>query len=391
MTLNIQIVPQIENIPESKRVPILRACEGKEDLANLSAGNPDMEMPDFITERLKEHINTGLMPYTHYYGLPKLRTALSQNLEDEWNIKTNPETELLITIGVSEALYLIMRTILHPGDEILLPSPHYGSYYQNCIACGAKPVIVPLDEQNGFDPDFELMEKAITPKTKALLFCNPNNPLGTVWSKEILEKLAEFALRHDLIILMDEIYREFTFYDEPFSIGSIPGMRDRTFTLGGFSKSYMMMGLRTGFVTGPAAVIEAVKKLHYCITFCCPISGQIGALAALECPPEEMARIKADFKERIEVLYQSVISIPGVNCTEPKGAFYIFPNFSSFGKTSMDLSIDMIEKANLIALPGTEFGELGEGHLRLSVCARPDRIKLGISRLQEYATKYLKN
>ncbi|MBT4525070.1 MAG: pyridoxal phosphate-dependent aminotransferase [Deltaproteobacteria bacterium] len=391
MTLNIQTVPEIENIPESKRVPILRACEGKEDLANLAAGNPDMEMPDFITERLKEHIKTGLMPYTHYYGLPKLRTALSQNLEDEWRIKANPETELLITIGVSEALYLIMRTILHPGDEILLPSPHYGSYYQNCIACGAKPVLVPLDEQNNFDPDFDLTEKAITPKTKALLFCNPNNPLGTVWSKEILEKLAEFALRHDLIILMDEIYREFTFYDEPFSIGSIPEMRDRTFTLGGFSKSYMMMGLRTGFVTGPAAVMEAVKKLHYCITFCCPISGQIGALAALECPTEEMARIKADFKNRIEVLYQAVISISGVTCAQPKGAFYIFPNFSAFGKSAMDLAIDMIEKANVIALPGTEFGELGESHLRLSVCARPDRIKLGISRLQEYATKYLKN
>ena len=389
MSFKIDIVPDIANIPQTQREPIIAACKGKGDLPNLSAGNPDLPMPEYVAQRLRDHLQSGYMPYTHYYGLPELRQALAQKLKDEWQITADPETELLISMGVQEGLYAAMRGVLHPGDEVLIPSPHYGNYFQNSVACGAKPVLVPLDEQDGFVPDLKRLEKAVSTKTRALVFCNPNNPLGVVWPREILEGLADLAIRRNLLVLVDEIYHDFTFYSEPLSIATLPGMAERTFTFGGFSKSYMMMGLRIGFVVGPAAAMAAIKKLHYCIALCPSSDGQAAALAALECPREQLDPLAVEFKERIEMLYAGIKTIPGVTCVPPQGGFYIFPNFSCFGKSSMDLAIDMIEKVGVITLAGTEFGALGEGYLRLAVCAPRDQLDLGLARIKAYARNYL--
>jgi aminotransferase len=319
--------------------------------------------------------------------MPELRQKLSERLVSQCGIVADPEKELLITIGVQEALYVAMRVILQPGDEVLIPSPHYANYYMNAIACGAKPVLVPLEEETGFIPDIQRLEKAVTPRTRALVFCNPNNPLGVVWPREVLEKLAGLAQAHDLLVLVDEIYRDFTYTDQPPSIGSLPGMAERTFTFGGFSKSYMMMGLRVGYVVGPAEPMIHVKNLHYCIALCPPSLGQVAALAALDCPQEVLDALHKEFKERIQLLYQSVTTIPGVTCVKPQGAFYVFPNMKRFGLTSMDLAIQLIEKAGVSTLPGTEFGPYGEGYLRLSVCAKREQLEKGIARLLEFAKK----
>jgi aminotransferase len=388
MGSTIQIHPDILNIPYGDRKRILDATQGRGDLINLASGNPDLPMPTFITERLKAGVESGHALYTNYYGLPELRAKLSQHLKEKWSIDADPEKELLITHGVQEGLYIVMKSIIHPGDEVLIPSPHYAEYYLNAVACGSKPVLVPLDEEEGFIPDFDRLEGAVTSKTRALVFCNPNNPLGVVWSRDVLEGLAGLAKKHNLLVLVDEIYRDFTFTDQPPPIATLPGMAERTFTFGGFSKSFMMMGLRAGYVVGPAEAMFPIKNLHYCVALCPSSLGQVAALAALDCPKDQLEPIYREFEERLEVLYQGVKGIPGVTSVEPKGGFYLFPNMSCFGMRSMDLALRLIEEAGVVALPGTEFGQLGEGYLRLSTCIKREQIETGVARLVEFARTF---
>ncbi|MBC8394600.1 MAG: pyridoxal phosphate-dependent aminotransferase [Deltaproteobacteria bacterium] len=386
--MRIRVHPDILNIPQTKREPIHMACRGREDLVNLSSGNPDQAMPDFIVEQLKKSLDSGRVPYTDYYGIPELRTRISETLRKDWDIIADPATEIAVTSGVQEGLYVVMRSLLHPGDEVLIPSPHYGNYFQNTVACGGKPVLVQLEEKTGFMPDFDRFKKAITPNTRFLIFCNPNNPLGVVWPGEVLQGLADLALAHDLIVLVDEIYRDFTYYRPAESIGALPGMKERTFTFGGFSKSHMMMGLRIGFVAGPEAPMAAVKKLHYCIALCPSYLGQVAALAALDCPQEQLDCFIREYQDRIEMLHKGMTEIPGVTCVLPQGGFYVFPNVKRFGLNSMELAIQMIENASVITLPGTEFGPYGEGYLRLAVCERREHLEMGIERLKDFARRY---
>jgi aminotransferase len=200
--------------------------------------------------------------------------------------------------------------------------------------------------------------------------------------------LADLAQTRDLVVLVDEIYRDFTYTSRPPSIASLPGMKERTFTFGGFSKSYMMMGLRVGYVVGPAAPMFHVKNLHYCVALCPPSLGQLAALAALECPQEVLDSLYTEFRDRVRFLHDHVASIPGITCVKPQGAFYLFPNVKRFGLSSMDLAIQLIEKAGVTTLPGTEFGPYGEGYLRLSVCAKREQLEKGVARLLEFAHRF---
>jgi aminotransferase len=345
-------------------------------------------MPPFIRDRMKEDLDRGYARYTNYYGMPELRQKLAERLAEECGILADPEKEVLITVGVQEALYVTMRVILHLGDEVLIPSPHYANYSMNAVACGARPVLVPLDQEKGFIPDRNRLEKAITPKTRVLVFCNPSNPLGVVWPRETLEVFADLAQAHDLAVLVDEIYRDFTYTTRPPSIASLPGMKERTFTFGGFSKSYMMMGLRVGYVAGPGDPMFHVRNLHYCVALCPPSLGQLAALAALDCPRADLDALYDEFRSRLQFLYENVTRIPGVTCVRPRGAFYLFPNMRCFGLSSMDLAIALVEKAGVTTLPGTEFGPCGEGYLRLSVCAKRDQLEKGAARLLEFASNF---
>jgi aminotransferase len=386
-----RINPDVANIPQSKREAILAATQRKKNLANLASGNPDMPMPKTIVDRLTAYLSSGLVRYTDYYGFPELRQRLAQVLQSQWQITTDPNTELIVTCGVQEGLYVVMRAILQPGDEVLIPSPHYGTYFQNTVACGAKPVLVPLDEADGFIPDVDRLVRAVTPQSRAIVFCNPSNPLGVVWPRDTLEALADLARKHNLLVLVDEIYRDYIYTTPPPSIAALPGMKTQTFTFGGFSKSYLMMGLRIGFVAGPAHLMSAVKKLHYCVAMCPSVVGQVAAMAAIDCPAEELKPIVAEFREKLKILYEGVAALPRVSCVPPGGSFYIFPNFKSYSSNSMTLALKLIEEADVSTLPGTEFGELGEGYLRLSVCARRPEVEEGLKRLQSFIHRYARD
>ncbi|MGB9439857.1 MAG: pyridoxal phosphate-dependent aminotransferase [Desulfobacterales bacterium] len=379
-----RINPDVATIPMSKREAIWKAMHGRDNLANLASGNPDMAMPQPVRNAMREHVAEGYARYTEYYGLKALREGISSMLERDWSLPADSEDQIIVTCGVQQGLYIVMRSILNPGDEVIIPSPHYGSYYQNTLACGAKPVLVPLTESDNFEPDFERLAAAVSTKSRAIVFCNPNNPLGVVWSHQTLKSLADFAQAHDLLVLVDEIYRDYTFNGPPLSVGSLPGMAQRTFTFGGFSKSHLMMGLRIGFVAGPPALMHAVKKLHYCVVLCPSAISQAAASAALECTDAELAPIRNHFAAQLDRLYRRVQALPGVSCAAPGGGFYVFPNFSRYGSDAMAFAIRLIEEAGVVTLPGTEFGELGQGHLRLSVCAAEAEVSEGIQRLETF-------
>jgi aspartate/methionine/tyrosine aminotransferase len=375
--------PNVVAIPASKREAIWTAMKGKDGLANLASGNPEWAMPPSVVSRIQTYLQAGYARYTGYYGFDELRDGIAAKMKSDWSVTVHPRDELIVTNGVQEGLYVVMGTILQPEDEVIIPSPHYGTYYQNTLACGAKPVLVPLKESEGFLPDAEKIAAAVTPKSRAIVFCNPNNPLGVVWPRETLEALAQVALEHDLLVLVDEIYRDFA-DTPPVSIAALPEMRSRTFSFGGFSKSHVMMGLRIGFVTGPAALMDQVKKMHYCVALCPPVLGQVAAQAALECTEEELVAVRDHYKAKLAFLYKSVARFPGVSCVAPGGGFYVFPNFTAIEADSMALAVQLIEEAGVVTLPGTEFGDLGQGYLRLSVCAAEADVDEGVHRLEKF-------
>jgi aminotransferase len=388
MTLSIDLNPDVLRIPYGDRQRILDAARGKTDLADLASGNPDAALPPFIAERAKAFLETGKVRYSNYWGVPELRAAIAGHLKKTCGIEADPENEILVTHGVTEGLYTLLRTLLRPGDEVITPSPYYGSYYIDTIACGARPVLLKLDEADGFQLDVERLEKAITKHTRAFVFGNPNNPLGIKWSPQVLADIAEVAKRHDLLVVVDEIYHDFYDPDPPVSIASLPGMRERTFTLNGFSKSYAMMGMRMGYLVGPAEVMAHIKLLHLNVVLYPSAVSEAAALAALECPQAELDTLRGEFRGKLELLYNGVSGIPGITCVDPGGGLYLFPNVKCFGRTSMDLAVDMIEKVGLITLPGTEFGPDGEGYLRLSVCANRQQIEQGLERLERYSRQF---
>lgn len=388
MSFNITINPHVADIPYGDRKKILAATQGKDDLVDLMSGNPDMEMPHYIRQEVKKKIDTFPMRYTPYYGIPELKARLAGIVGTEWGTSIDPEQELLITHGVQEGLYAAMRTVLQPGDEVLVPTPHYANYLLDTVVCGAKPIFVPLKEEEGFVPNMKVLERYVTSKTRALVFANPNNPLGVTWSEDTIRNLADFAREHDLIVLVDEIYREFAVPKPPLSIASLPGMWERTFTFRGFSKSYCMMGMRIGFLVGPGEVMHHIRQLHYLLLLAPSTVGQWAALAALDCPEDQLSPLREEFREKIAYLYKGISDIPGITCVKPNGTFFVFPNVRSFGMKSLDLSLEMIKEEGLKVLPGTEFGEAGEGYLRLSVTAKWDQVKEGLERFKRFAEKH---
>jgi aminotransferase len=378
----LRINPDVENIPYADRKKILDATRGQKGLADLSSGNPDVPMPAYIRGRLREELESGYAPYTHYYGIPALKARIVGYLHEKCDIVADPDSEILVTQGVQQGLYLVLRTILRRGDEVLIPSPHYANYDLDPLASSGQPVLVPLDEEAGWAPNVDRLERAVTPRTRAIMFSNPNNPLGVTWSEPVLKKLADLARNHDLYVLADEVYRDY--HPQPLpSIAALPGMRSRTFVFNGFSKSHFMMGMRIGYVAGPPQIMDHVKQLHYVVALCPSYHGQIAALAAFDCPRSEVEPVYESFHGCLELLYDRVTRLPGVTCVKPDCGLYLFPNVSSCGLTALDLALDLIKEAGVITLPGTEFGPAGEGHLRISVCAGREQVEAGINRLEK--------
>lgn len=385
--VSVAVNPAVAAIPFGDRKRIMELCRGREDLVDLMSGNPYQQMPESIRRRTIEAFESGPMRYTDYWGMPELRQRLARKLGKECGISADPDSHILVTHGVQEALYALMRTLLRPGDEVLIPTPHYANYLADTVACAAQPVLVPLREADGFLPDLGKLETALSGSTRLIVFSNPNNPLGVTWPDSTVRALAGFAREHDLLVVVDEIYRDFAHPDPPLSIASLPGMQERTFTLQGFSKSYFMMGMRIGYLCGPEEAVWHVKQLHYLITLCPSRVAQYAALAALDCPGESLQPMYREYREKLRILYEGIMRIPGVSCVPPSGTFYAFGNFSCFGQGSVELAEQLIREAGVMTLPGTEFGPAGQGYLRLSVVSDRDRVEEGVERLLRFARR----
>ena len=356
-------------------------CIGHDDIISLGVGEPDFSTPWVIREEAFYHLEKGHTSYTSNWGLIELRQEIAKYLE-RYELFYNPDTEILPTIGASEGLDLVLRSILNPGDEIIVCEPCYVSYQPLSDLCGAK--VIHLDtSKNGFYPSAEQIEQVCTEKTKAIMFCSPSNPTGRIIPADELEKIAEIVKKHQIWCLSDEIYCELL-YDghKHVSIGKFPGMKDYTIIFNGFSKSFAMTGWRIGYIAAPHDLLVQCCKLHAYSSICPPIFSQYAAAEGLRSGWAEVEKMRLSYQQRRNVMYKAFIDM-GLSCIEPEGAFYMFPDITSTGMTSEEFATELIEKYSVAVVPGTCFGEGGEGFVRCCYATDINKIKIAMERIAQ--------
>ena len=355
---------------------------GHDDVISLSVGEPDFPTPWLMREEAFYHLEQGHTSYTSNWGLLELRQEVTKYME-RYGMYYNPNKEILITVGASEGVDAVLRAVLNPGDEIIVCEPCYVNYIPLAHLCGAK--VVPLDTSvNGFYPTAKQFEALLTPRTKAIMFCSPSNPTGTMIPKDELEKIAEIAKKHQIWCIADEIYCELV-YDghEHVSIGSFPGMKDYTVVLNGFSKSFAMTGWRIGYIAAPEELMAQMVTLHQYNTICAPIMSQYAALEGLKNGWSEVEKMRVSYQQRRNLMYKAFTDM-GLPVPEPTGAFYMFPDISSTGLSAEDFATQLFQKYNVAVVPGTAFGKAGEGHIRCCYATAIDKIKTALDRIAEF-------
>ena len=368
-------------IPPSGIRKFFELCIGHDDIISLGVGEPDFSTPWVIREEAFYHLEKGHTSYTSNWGLIELRQEIAKYLE-KYELFYNPDTEILPTIGASEGLDLVLRSILNPGDEIIVCEPCYVSYQSLSDLCEAK--VIHLDtSKNGFYPSAEQIEQACTDKTKAIMFCSPSNPTGRIIPASELEKIAEVVKKHQIWCLSDEIYCELL-YDghKHVSIGKFPGMKDYTIIFNGFSKSFAMTGWRIGYIAAPHDLLVQCCKLHAYSSICPPIFSQYAAAEGLRSGWAEVEKMRLSYQQRRNVMYKAFIDM-GLSCIEPEGAFYMFPDITSTGMTSEEFATELIEKYSVAVVPGTCFGEGGEGFVRCCYATDINKIKIAMERIAQ--------
>lgn len=354
------------------------------DAISLGVGEPDFDTPWSIREEGIYSLEKGRTYYTSNAGLSELRTEICNFLNRRYGLNYNPDGETLITVGGSEAIDLAFRAMLNPGDEVIIPQPSYVSYLPCAVLADATPVLVNLKEENEFRLTPEELLSAITPKTKILVFPFPNNPTGAIMPKEELEKIAQICIDKDIFVVSDEIYSELTYGGEHHcSIASIPGMTDRTIVINGFSKSHAMTGWRLGYACGPALIIKQMLKIHQFTIMCAPTNSQYAAVEALRHCDENIEHMRDEYDQRRRFMLTRLRGM-GLKCFEPFGAFYIFPNIAEFGMTSEEFAMRFLKEYKVAIVPGTAFGECGEGFLRMSYASSLSNLKTAMERLEEF-------
>ncbi len=358
-----------------------------ENIISLGIGEPDFITPWSIRESCVYGLERGYTSYTSNRGMYELRHAITHMYNNKFNIKYNPNENVLVTVGVSEAVDLAIRAVLNPGDEILIPEPCYVSYAACATLAGAKPIAVPTDPKNEFKVTPDDLEAHITPKTKVLLIGYPNNPTGTILEKDELLAIAEFVQKHDLIVISDEIYGDLTYGDKEHTcFSSLLDMKERTILLNGFSKAYAMTGWRLGYALAPKAVISAMNKIHQYCMICAPITAQIAGLEALRNGEKHMKKMVAEYDRRRRLIYEGFTSM-GLKCFEPKGAFYIFPDITSTGLSSDEFAEELLTRQHVAVIPGSAFGACGEGFIRASYATSIDNISEALARIKNFLEK----
>jgi aminotransferase len=362
---------------------MLELSAGLENVVHLEQGEPDFTTPKHILEAAVEAAKKGFTHYTETDGTLELRQSIAEKLERENGIDADPQTEVTVTSGTQETMLIAALGFLNAGDEALILDPYYPACFEDTLLAEAQPITVPLDERKDYKIELEVLESKITKKTKMIWLCNPSNPTGHVFSKQDLEIIAEVAQKHNLIVFSDEIYEKIL-YDgtRHISIGSLPNMEDRTITVNGFSKTYAMTGWRIGYVTAEKKLSATLQKLHYYAVLCPNSISQKAAVAALTGPQDCVQEMIREYKRRRELVLNELSKIKSLSYTKPKGAFYVFPNFSSFEKSDEILAANLLKKARVVTAPGSGFGKAGEGHLRISYSVSYEQVKEGMERIR---------
>ena len=353
------------------------------DAISLGVGEPDFDTPWRIREEGIFSLEKGRTFYSANAGLKELRVEICKYLEEKIHVKYSPVNETVVTVGGSEAIDLVMRCMLDPGDEVLIPQPSFVSYLPCAVMADGVPVTIPLKYENEFKLTVEDLQEKVTPKAKVLVMPFPNNPTGSIMTKEELEPIAKFVIEHDLYVLSDEIYSELTYGSEHVSIASLPGMRERTIVINGFSKGFAMTGWRLGYACGPALIIEQMIKMHQFAIMCAPTNSQYAAIEGLKHCQDEVAEMHNAYNQRRRFLVHE-FSRMRLECFEPKGAFYIFPNISEFGMTSEEFATRLLMEEKVAVVPGTAFGDSGEGFLRISYAYSLEDLKEALGRLGDF-------
>ena len=357
-----------------------------DDAISLGVGEPDFDTPWHIRDEGIYSLEKGRTFYTSNAGLKDLKIEIAKYLDRRFDLHYDYNKEIFVTVGGSEAIDLTMRAMLDPGDEVLIPQPSYVSYVPCCVLANGTPVIIELKAENEFRLTAEELEAAITPKTKLLVMPFPNNPTGAVMERADLEAVAEVVKKHDLCVLSDEIYCELTYLESHVSIASLPGMKERTIVVNGFSKSHAMTGWRLGYACGPAPILKQMLKIHQFAIMCAPTTSQYAAIEALRNGDEDVAMMREQYDARRRYLMQRFKEM-GLDCFEPFGAFYVFPCIKEFGMTSDEFANRLLQTKKVAVVPGTAFGRSGEGFLRISYAYSLEDLKVALERVEEFITE----
>ncbi|MBC7249417.1 MAG: aminotransferase class I/II-fold pyridoxal phosphate-dependent enzyme [Anaerolineae bacterium] len=358
-----------------------------DDVISLGIGEPDFTTPEHIIRAGIESLEAGETHYTSNSGILELREALSEHLAKLYGVHYDPEKELLVTVGVSEALYLALTAVLDPGDEVIVPQPCFVSYCPEVLFAGGTPVVVRTRVEEEFQVTAEQIEAAITPKTKVLLVGYPNNPTGAVMSRERLLEVAALAKKYDLLVISDEIYDRLVYDTEHTCFPSLPDMRERTILLQGFSKAYAMTGWRIGYAAAPAEILGAMRKVHQYTIMSAPTTAQIAALQAIRHGEDDVQAMRAEYDRRRRVLFKGLNSI-GLPTFEPKGAFYCFPKVTHLGMSAEDFCEKLLYEEKVAVIPGGAFGECGKDHVRACYATSLEKIEEALERISRFVEKY---
>ena len=384
--MSIPISKTIENIKPSGIRKFFDIVSEMKDAISLGVGEPDFDTPWHIRDEGIYAFEKGKTFYTSNSGLKELRTEISNYIKRKQKISYCPNNEILVTVGGSEAIDIGLRAMINTGDEVIIPQPSYVSYLPCALLAGAKPVILNLKAENDFRLTAEELENAITEKTKVLILPYPNNPTGAIMERKDLEKIAEVIKKHNIFVMSDEIYAELAYGKEHVSIASLDDMKERTLLINGFSKAYAMTGWRLGYACGPKELLTQMTKIHQYAIMCAPTISQYAAVEALKNGDEDVKEMRTSYNQRRRFLINAFKEM-NLECFEPYGAFYVFPCIKEFGMTSEEFATKFLEEEHVAVVPGTAFGDSGEGFLRISYAYSLDTLKIAMEKLTKFITK----
>jgi aminotransferase len=380
------VARHVADIPRSGIRDFFELVQGTPDIISLGVGEPDFVTPWRIREAAIYSLEKGRTSYTSNLGLMKLRQSIHRYVETHFDVAYNPSSEVLVTVGVSEALDLALRALVDPGDEIIFHAPCYVSYAPSIVMAHGVPVVVACKAEDGFVLDPEAFERAITSKTKALVLNFPTNPTGGTLSLEQVQRIASIAIKHDLVVISDEIYSELTYEGRHVSIAAVPGMRERTIFLHGVSKAFAMTGFRIGYACAPENLIEAMLRVHQYSMLCAGITSQEAAIEALDHGFDEVIEMRDHYLARRNYIVKALNEM-GLHCHLPRGSFYVFPSIESTGLNSKDFALRLLQEAKVACVPGTAFGACGEGFLRCCFAASLPQIETAVERMAKFVSK----